>query len=445
MSQSSADSVPPPIPAAVPAQAPVPVQALPYSYSTYGQNRPSLITAIGVMSIVIACLSGLFSFFIGMYALLFFTLSKTSSPAFATATVATVSPAASSTASLSPGDAGVAVNALTPILSLDSAHIRELDYFMRSHGREALGGDEDVTLTSGMVTEAVTHSVPQSDASFAEFTTEAGTVRIYDDHSIFTSTDGGTTVRTSAKNHSESVQASNSSSSSSSVTTFQGSAYPPRSTLTRGQVATAVARVQQMATTPLTPAQIKAINLALSAPNQSLVQIGPGMQVLSVIAAPNGNVTIMFNTGNQLVVGTQGQVISSGPVPMPNFRVGTGSFAVVAGEAAGSIALAIFLLVVGIMVFRPASRPVKLLRLYALLKIPMAILAGVGLGVMGYEFIAGIASANPATSGSTMPAATGFIIYGAVICALGIAYPIALLIALRSRTVRQYYQSAAQG
>ena len=356
--------------------------------------------------------------------------------------MATVSPAPPAAGTpLGPGDVSVAVNALRPMLNLDPAHVRELDYLLRWHGREVLGGDEDATLTAATVTAAVTRSrpqVPRQTGPEAEFETQQGAVRVYADHADFKSGDGSVTIRTSAASHSNSVHRS---STSASLPTDHATASSFNGTLTPAQVGRIVSAAQQMAVTPMNAAQVAALSRSLSAYNQSLVTPGAGTQVLSVISNPNGNVIISFNTGNMLVLGPQGRVISSGTAPMPRFNVGGGSFVAVLTDAAGSIALAIFLLVAGILVFRPTSRPVRLLRVYAILKIPLAIVAGVGLGVMGYRFATGIASSGLAAT-SSGPAATGFIVWGAIIGALGLAFPIALLIATSSQTVRNYYYSS---
>jgi hypothetical protein len=62
------------------------------------------------------------------------------------------------------------------------------------------------------------------------------------------------------------------------------------------------------------------------------------------------------------------------------------------------------------------------------------------MGLMGYQFATSIASNGGMPAAA--PAATAFIIWAAVITVLGCAFPIALLIALRTRTVRDYFNSA---
>jgi hypothetical protein len=128
---------------------------------------------------------------------------------------------------------------------------------------------------------------------------------------------------------------------------------------------------------------------------------------------------------------------------MPKFNISGALVAILVAEALGSIALAIYLLVVGIQVFRASFRAQLLLRIYAWFKIPLAIIAGVGLSLLGYQFAVGITTNVVINGGQTSsaPTASVFIIWGAVIALLGMAFPLALLIALRSRTVRDYYNA----
>jgi hypothetical protein len=49
------------------------------------------------------------------------------------------------------------------------------------------------------------------------------------------------------------------------------------------------------------------------------------------------------------------------------------------------------------------------------------------------------------TSAGTAPVATSFIIWGVVMAVLGLALPIGLLFALRSRTVNDYYNATIPG
>jgi hypothetical protein len=448
-------------PTSVPPAIPTPVQALPYSIPVqYG--RPGIVTAIGVMCIVVACLSGITSFVSGVESFAFYMMNKVSTMVARSAAVRSANAAAGQTASLSgslsPGDVGIAVNSLKVMLSLDGPHVRELDHLLRLHGREIFGGDDDIRLTAASVTDDVSATQPQVANSPARFTTPQGTVVIYADRTSFTSTDGSVTIATSALHRSD---RKTSTSSGSSVTTTNyafhvSNGAATSSTLSPAEVKTVVAAVKSFNGT-LSKGQLASLQKELAAPNQMLVTplafnpritaAGPGTTpVLSVTVQPGGNAVIMFDTGNQLVLGTTGQVISSGPV-FPTFNISLPLVVTLMAEAVASIALAIYLLVVGIQVFRASFRGRRPLMIYAWLKIPLALVAGGGLALLGYQFANGFASMPGLsdTSGSAGSMQATFTVWGCVIAFLGVAFPIGLLIALRSRTVKDYYNAVASG
>lgn len=416
---------------------PVPVQALPYS-GPMQYGRPGLITAIGVMSIVIACLSGFGSLVTGMYGFGFWMMSKMS--ASMTAPSATVSVTSSSTnvgmhlstkQSLTVGDAAVAVNELTKALSLDAARVRELDQLMRSHGREVLGGEEDDSVSAASVRGSVTEQGRGEDGSIY-FVTPQGRVDLYTNRAAFVSADGSIRITTSARKRFDSVQ-------SSSTSTVGG---PASTTLTADQVNQIVNSVIALSPASLNPKQLQALRAELSKPNQELVTPGPRPAATFVNnMGGRASASIGFDTGNVLVLDPQGQVTVSGPSPLPAMGISGATAGMVIGEAAGSVALAIYLLVVGILVFRSSPGVPRLLRIYAFLKIPLAALAGVGLSMMGYEFATGIITRGGVAGG---PTTFAFVVWGIAIAVLGCAFPIGLLIALHTRTVKEYFGAVAR-
>ena len=419
-------------PAPVAPPMPIPVQPLGYSLYAH-QVRPGIITAIGVMCIVVACLSGIASLVTGMYGFGGYMLSKLPSRMpTSSVTVAAPTSASSSTPSLSPADAAVATNALTRTLALNGKQVRELSNLLRNNGRDVLGGDENVPVSSPFVTDQVQNIQHQPDGSVS-FDTAQGHVDLFDDHSHFNSSDGSQTTDLSAANGSNSYTQNHTSVAFSATPSSSGSAG---AALTPAEIQKAVAAAQQSAiklsSRSLTPAQLAALNSQLSSPNQQLVTPGSSVSVMSASVQPNGNAIITFNTGSMLVLGPQGQVISSGAFRMPKVSLATAM--TLMGEAGASILLAIYLLVIGIVVFRSYRGTAKLLRIYAVLKIPLAIAAGIGIGRFGYELTS---SSLLASSGM----GSAFYVWGVVLAIVGIAFPIGLLIALSTRGVRNYYNS----
>ena len=106
-----------------------------------------------------------------------------------------------------------------------------------------------------------------------------------------------------------------------------------------------------------------------------------------------------------------------------------------------SIALAIYLLVIGIMVLRQSPRGRRLHFIYVFFKIPLAIAGPIAFLWMFSGFLASFAF----SPGGSSPATFVYIIWGVVLVVLGAAYPVGLLFALNARTVRDYYNSVASG
>jgi hypothetical protein len=433
-------------PGSHPPAIPVPAQALAYS-TPLPYYRPGIVTAIGVMAIVVGCLSLFANFSTGMGAwglMMVSRISTTMSRSAAARSSASPPPTAPATP-LSVGEVGVAVNTLSPMLALDGPHDRELNRMLRLHGREIFGNDEDTPLTGAQVRQAVTLSrkMSRSGSPAAQFITAQGKVDVFAGHAVFTSTDG-TIIDSSARDHSDSTQATAHAATRMQVTTLVGpggvSVTSVSKTLTPAQVRSIVSAVKAAAKSPLNPAQVKAVQAELSKPNQLLVTAGRAAPVPAVVSQPGGNVTVYFNTGNTLVLGPAGQVVSSGPPPMPKFNVNTGLALLVMIEAILSAALAIYLIVVGIIVLRGSFHAPRLLRIYGWTKIVLAIVAGVGMGTMMYQFYSGMSN-MPGVAGSGASLGPIGAIYGIVLGLLGLAFPIGVLIALRSRTVQSYFNA----
>lgn len=442
-------------PGSIPPAMPVPAEALPYSVP-FQHARPGIITAIGVMCIVVACLSGIGSLGSGFYGFVFWVMSRATASMSATATTAStttttttgsgasyswttnsgtsavVNPSPTATPALPAADASAVVIELSKTLSLDGPHLRELDNLMRSHGRQVFGVDQDASVGAATVRSDVTEHGTDADKGSIYFTTAQGRVDIYGDRATFVSADGGTTIDTSAKNHSESVN-------QTAQATSGATAAAQRTTLTKTQVAQVIAAVKAMPGPPLNAKQLASLRAELSKPNQQLVTPGDVTPVSFVSNPSGGNAAIHFDTGSALLLGSQGNVISSGPL-IPRISISGAAAGMVIAENAASVAVAIYLLVVGIMVFRSYPRSPRLLRIYAMLKIPLALLAGVGLPWLAYQFAASISASG---MGTAVPASFGFIVWGIIIALLGCAFPIAVLIALSTRTCRDYFNSAS--
>jgi hypothetical protein len=160
---------------------------------------------------------------------------------------------------------------------------------------------------------------------------------------------------------------------------------------------------------------------------------------------PDGSVNVTMN-GGQITMDPSGKELSQTPTgaggfasPMMYMKVDMTSFATVMVECILSGVLAIYLVVSGIFVLRHSLIGSKLHWIYVALKIPLAVIGAVALPSLWYSFFNSIQSASP--MGGTPMQINGFVVFGIVIGALAIAYPIGLIFALSSRGARGYYNS----
>lgn len=206
-------------------------------------------------------------------------------------------------------------------------------------------------------------------------------------------------------------------------------------TLTEDQIVQVLNSAVRMSPAQFTDQQMGALRAELSKPNQQLVR--PTNPTASFVNNMGGqtSASVGFDNGNVLIVDPDGHVTLSRPTPMKS-GISESTTWVIMGEAAGSLALAVYLLVLGILVFRSSRSAPGLLGAYAVLKIPLALLAGAALAMLGSE-LASIGRGGGALSNV-------FMISAMIIAILGCAFPIALLIALHTRTVKDYFGSVAK-
>jgi hypothetical protein len=124
------------------------------------------------------------------------------------------------------------------------------------------------------------------------------------------------------------------------------------------------------------------------------------------------------------------------PAPTPLFpKISAWPALLAVGESLLSLALAIYLLVIGILVFRGSPNSARQHRIYAIIKIPLALLAGFAWGYVWHQMMASM----PFRSGGL---GAVFVGYAIVMALLSMGYPIGLLFALQSRKVREFYATA---
>jgi hypothetical protein len=330
----------------------------------------------------------------------------------------------------------LAVEAIESIRPLAAARAEQLDAILARAGWRILGLPDAAAFDADAVRAAV---VDQGEmftgnrrvAPPEYFKTSAGRLELYDDRAVFYPAGGAPPVRS---------------------TTASSAAPKP---LTAEQVQSVVKQVRDAPNgARLNAAQVSGVSAALSFPNQRLAQASSGLnkEPRAVTIHPAGGATVRFG-GGELYLSLQGQILSEPPGVSRQPAAGANAAALAATLAAvaGNFALAILLVVAGVFVLRatPARpRGRRLLTAWAVLKIPLALAASAGVYWMLSSFLktmttlpAGLVfgrtpvdRANGWAHAAYWPAILG--------TALGSLYPIVVLVAFRTRAIRDFYRQA---
>lgn len=139
------------------------------------------------------------------------------------------------------------------------------------------------------------------------------------------------------------------------------------------------------------------------------------------------------------------RVVTPAPATMPFlFQVNRTASILSICESGGSLLIAVVLLVGGILALRDSPHALKLHWTYAMVKIPLVVVAGVAQWMSSTTMMANMRMMSP---GATPRMAWGSILMvPAVMWALfGMAYPIGVMIVLKTRTVKTYASSIQTG
>jgi hypothetical protein len=482
-----------------------------WGYSPAPVGRPGVLTAIGVLSIIVASLSMLASFGVGGFGLIsrrIVQMQRTQAAAVAaSARVASQSlgpggstrgptilgapdPAATSGEpevgpnGMEPPDRRVVATALQQVESLTPDQLRQLDQILATAGRQILPAGSNTTgLTVRDVLFAINDhgellSADPKDPDPVHFDFATGQLQLHADRALFRLTDRGVRpIASSAPRPATAPSADigssspreegtapgqpdvgNAAASKTSSDPFApdadspgtGSTTQPASpagpfggnatTLNPALIQTVVQKIQAASGNKLNPAQLATLRAQLQQPNQQLVPPGMAWSPVSMaMVQPDGSAFIQV-PGGYLMLDAQGNVTNQMSSGIPTtVAIHPLSMMLVLGEAAASLALAILLLVAGIMVLRQSPTGRRLHLIYALVKLPLAIAGGIGIVWLA----AGMANTFNAAGGGggasgAPPEAIG---WGIALAVGGAIYPLALLIALNTRGVRDYYRA----
>jgi hypothetical protein len=205
--------------------------------------------------------------------------------------------------------------------------------------------------------------------------------------------------------------------------------------LTAAQVQAVVQQAQSAAGNKLNPSQLNSLQVLLSAPGQQLVTSGSASgAVVSAYTQPDNTAFIMFAGGGSVTLGPQGSVVRVTAMPtFTGFSINPVALGLMLVTSLILMALAVYLLVCGILTLRQSMRARRLHLIYALVKIPLSVAAGVASAWVMRDMMSSF-------GGGAATPTMGFALFtGAFPILIGCAYPVALLIALNLRAVREYY------
>jgi hypothetical protein len=410
----------------------VPLYATPLARS----GRPGIISFLGIIAIVIASLSMLACFVGGMMTLAFMIQRQAMKAMTATSSVTVsssstgggntriVTRVGTGTAQQSPGQArtlstseyptgprGIAEpqrliveEALSRSRRLSTDQNKRVDQLLAKSGKDIFPFGIATNTMQSAINDAGTLTGGTSIANY--YLLGSGKLEIYDDRAIFFPSDGQP-VRVHADDPNED-ETSNA--------------------LSQKQIDEFVKTVESQANAKLTPQQITALRNELSDPNQMLVLPGSINSPIGVSMSSQG--ALQLTARSYLEIDPAGNVMNSTQMVMRTMSRSTvrptaGVMTLL--DTLFSGALAIYLLVVGILVLRQNHRGRGLQLVFAVLKLPVAVLAAIG-WIWTFHDLSGKAMSFEARA-----------FWFAVLLLIGIAYPLFLLIALNTRAVREYY------
>lgn len=447
----------PPTPPPVPQQAPIPVQPLGYVPPAPTYTRPGIITAVAVISIIVASLSLLFSAGSALYGFgmaVASGVSRTSSTSTTTVATTTPPPAAGQATSagedvdedgMAKADRKTVVDAFASLHPLTDIRQKHLDALLELYGKKVLPLS-GAALTPQAVRANVTDvgrfpsGTGKRSAGSDYFAVALGRFEIDDRHAVFYPVGAGDVLRASAVSD-DAGSSEDADTTDDSTAAHSAAPAPPPGTfgspLTEKEVRQVIATIETNTGHKLNAAQAKALRGQLKTPGQMIFMPATTAGALSaqVTASTwsNGTFVLITPTSSLTLPATGGVSLSSGfgpgGSPFPNVM----TQAVVALICAGlSLLLAIFLLIAGIMATRNSPRARKLHLIYAYLKLPIGIAdvaAGAWLWHSMFSKFPG-AGLSPTWSIATIVSIPAL---------LGLLYPVALLIVMHTRTVKAYY------
>ena len=438
-------------------QDPMPAQPLPYVIPDRA-GRPGLITAIGVLSIVLACIGGFWGLITTFQAVGFYFASVMSASVAAAQAKATQAQLPVAVSQPSPGEIVVgphgmnaqereaAIESLIRLRPLTPARRRHLDMILASSGQDI--GPGEVT-QSGTMEQLRTDEQPPDF-----FVTSRGRLEVFNDRAVFFPLTGAI-IRAAAPplppagapSPPVAPRPAEPEEDTEGATVVVGPAGSPATgpatpatsslALSPAEVQAIVQQAQTVSGNGLNPSQANALTSVLSSPGHMLVTPGAAQgAVISAYTGADGSAVVMFSNGGSVTMDPKGAVTNVTSVPtFTGFSISPVALGMMVVTSLLLMALAVYLLVCGILTLRQSPRGRRLHLIYAFIKIPLTVAAGVASAWVMSDMMSGLPGGGAAPTRVAL-------FTGVVPVLLGCAYPVALLIALNVRSVREYYSAA---
>jgi hypothetical protein len=148
-----------------------------------------------------------------------------------------------------------------------------------------------------------------------------------------------------------------------------------------------------------------------------------------------------FNS--RVTITPRGSRTAGGPIMTTRtVSISTRAIATSLVESALSLLLSVFLVIAGILVLRDSSNARPLHWIYVWIKIPLTIAGGIAAWLMWQSVYGAMISGMPRAPGTAPPPRWAMSIFWVVAAGLGLSYPVALIFVLTSRNVKAYYSPA---
>lgn len=396
---------------------PFPRPVEPIAYMSPAPRRPGIITAIGVISIIVASLAAMAN--LGAAASVY--VAQMVAQMQATLRVTPI-PMAGSVV-LDDGPRQLALDGFALRQPLDERQRAQLDLLLAQVGDQIVPLAEDELTAEALAANIASAGAIPPDEQMPEegrfYVLAAGRVEVYSDRATFRPAHGGDVVTVSADAGESGI-------------------------LTPAQVDAVVQAVNASlpAANKLNPRQLAALKRELAGPDQVLIDPNAGNPASQIqVASPisDGGVFIAANASASLWIDRQGRITmkqagfgGGGPAAAggaTTVAMNRPGYVVCVLEIFASFVLAALLFTAGILVLRDQRLGLKLHWLYVWIRIPLALVA-----MWAWTaFWSHISMSAWGTSGTWEVT-----LFSASVPAMGLVYPIALILTLRWRTVRQY-------